>query len=246
MTQPVEPFTDFAPYYDSFMLKCVDYEGWVKYIEKIFKQFKFKPKTILDLACGTGIPTILLAKRGYQMIGVDRAKAMLEILKKKSKGYNIITYEADIRDFTLPEPADACICLYDSINYLLTEEDLEQCFKCVRRGVKKGGLFIFDMNTIYGLKVFWGNRESVREAGNVNSVWHNTYDETTAISTLYLTCQVKDENRTFLEIHKERAYDLPLIQKLLFDCGFSLVNFYHHGTFIPPTPFSVRVMVVAK
>ena len=241
-----EPFTEFASYYDSFMLKCVNYGDWVKYIEKIFKNFKTKPKTILDLACGTGIPTILFAKKGYQMTGIDRSRAMLEILKGKSQGYNIAIYEADIRNFSIPEPADAAICLYDSINYLLTEEDLNKCFRCVRAVVKKNGLFVFDMNTEYGLSVFWGTRETVREASDVRSIWHNTYDDKTKISTLNLTCQVKGENRSFEEVHQERGYELPYIQQLLQSCGFPEVKFYHHGTFSPPTDLTVRVMVVAR
>ncbi len=246
VTYRVAPFTEFASYYDDFMLKCVNYGDWVKYIEKIFKNFKTKPKTILDLACGTGIPTLLLAKRGYHMIGVDRAQAMLEILKKKSKGYNITTYQADIRNFSLPELVDAGICLYDSINYLLTEEDLINCFQCVRAALKKNGLFIFDMNTEYGLSVFWGTRETIREAGNVHSIWHNSYDNKTKISTLYLTCYIKGEDHSFEEVHEERGYELPYIQQLLQKCGFSDVEFFHHGTFSPPTELTVRVMVVTK
>ncbi len=241
-----EPFTEFALYYDDFMLKCVDYDDWVNYLEKIFKKFKVKPKTILDLACGTGIPTLLLAKRGYQMIGVDRAQAMLEILLKKSKSYNIITYQADIRNFSLPKPVDAAICLYDSINYLLTEDDLIKCFQCIRAAQKKNGLFIFDMNTEYGLSVFWGTRETVREAGNVHSIWHNTYDDKTKISTLYLTCYIKGEDHSFEEVHEERGYELSYIQHLLEKCGFSDVKFFHHGTFSLPTDLTVRVMVVAR
>ncbi|MEO0114474.1 MAG: class I SAM-dependent methyltransferase [candidate division WOR-3 bacterium] len=242
----VEPFSNFAPYYDSFMLKCVDYVGWVNYIEKIFKKFRIKPKTILDLACGTGIPTILFAKRGYRMIGIDRAQAMLEILKKKSQGYDITVYQADIRDFAIPEPVDTAICLYDSINYLLTEDDLERCFHCVRKAVKNGGLFVFDLNTEYGLSVFWGNRESVREAGGLHSIWRNSYDPETKISTLYLTCRIKGKECSFLEIHKERGYELSTIQKILNNAGFTEINLYHHGTFAPPTPISIRVMVVAR
>ena len=228
------------------MLKCVNYGDWVKYIEKIFKNFKIKPNTMLDLACGTGIPTILFAKKGYQMIGIDRSPEMLEILKTKSKGYNIVVHQADIRNFSIPELVDSAICLYDSINYLLTEEDLIKCFQCVRIALKNNGLFIFDMNTEYGLSVFWGTRETVREAGDVHSVWHNTYDNKTKISTLYLTCQVKGENRLFEEVHQERGYELPYIQQLLQKCGFSEVKSYHHGTFSPPTDLTVRVMIVAR
>lgn len=242
----VEPFTNFATYYDSFMLKYVDYEGWVKYIEKIFKNFKVKPKTILDLACGTGIPTILFAQRGFQMIGIDRSPAMLRVLREKSKDYNITVLEADIRAFKIEQPVDAAICLYDSINYLLTGEDLQRCFQCVRNALIDDGLFVFDMNTRYGLAVFWGNRQAVREADNVHSIWQNTYDEKTAISTLRLSCYVKNENRCFEEIHQERAYELSYIQTLLKNCAFPEVRFYQHGTFLPPTEKTVRVMVVAR
>jgi SAM-dependent methyltransferase len=246
VTAQVEPFTEFASYYDSFMLKCVDYEGWLRYIEKIFRTFKIKPNTILDLACGTGIPTMLFARRGYQMIGIDHSKAMLEVLRQKSQGYNITTYESDIREFAIPKQVDAAICLYDSINYLLTDEDLKKCFRCVRTALAKNGLFVFDMNTDYGLSVFWGTRETIREAGNVHSIWHNTYDEKTKISILYLTCYIRNENRSFEEIHQERAYELPYVQELLKSCDFSEVKFYQHGSFSAPTDVTVRVMVVAR
>ncbi len=245
-TSQAKPFTDFAPYYDSFMLKCVDYEDWVRYIDKIFKRFNAKPKTILDLACGTGIPTLLFAQRGYRLIGIDRSKAMLAVLLEKSKGYDIKVFQADVRDFKIAEPVDAVICLYDSINYLLTGEDLRRCFKCVRAALVKNGLFVFDMNTTYGLAVFWGNRQTTRDADNVHSIWHNCYDEQTAISTLRLTCYVKNENRVFEEVHQERAYELPYIQKILENCGFPEVRFYQHGSFSPPTENTVRVMVVAR
>ena len=145
MTTKVAPFTDFAAHYDDFMFKCVDYESWVKYVGKIFKTFKVKPKTILDLACGTGIPTLLFAKKGYRMIGIDSSQTMLDVLQKKINGYDITTYRADIRGFTIPAEVDAVICLYDSINYLLTGDDLKRCFGCVRCTLRKNGLFIFGL-----------------------------------------------------------------------------------------------------
>jgi len=242
----VVPFSEFAAHYDDFMLKCVDYDYWVKYIGKIFKTFKVKPKTILDLACGTGIPTLLFAKKGFRMIGIDFSQAMLDVLQKKINGYDITTYRADIRDFTIPAPVDAAICLYDSLNYLLTGDDLKRCFQCVRTALKKTGLFVFDMNTSYGLSAFWGNRETIREAGNIHSIWQNTFDEKTEISTLHLTCYDKNGNHSFEEIHQERGYQLPYLETLLHDSGFPEVKFYHHGTFSPPTEITVRVMVVAR
>ncbi|MDH5683169.1 MAG: class I SAM-dependent methyltransferase [candidate division WOR-3 bacterium] len=242
------PFSDFASFYDQFMHRYVDYPAWVKYIEKIFKIFKVRPKKILDLACGTGIPTILFAQRGYSMIGIDRSLAMLEKLREKSQNhnYNITTELADMREFSIPDKVDAVICLYDSINYLLTGEDLKRCFQCVKNVLDQNGLFVFDMNTIYGLTAFWDKRETVREVGNIRSIWRNTSDEKSNISTLRLTCYVKDENRYFEEIHQERGYELAYVQELLNSCDFSDVRFYQHRTFSPPNEVTIRVMVVAR
>ena len=76
-----QPFERFARHYDRFMLRYVDYRSWVDYIEKLFRHYKQKPVRVLDLACGTGIPTLLLAERGYQMVGLDRSAAMLNVLR---------------------------------------------------------------------------------------------------------------------------------------------------------------------
>ncbi len=250
-----KPFKEFARHYDRFMLEYIDYKGWVDYLEKIFRKLKAEPKTILDLACGTGIPTMLLAGRGYRMTGVDRSREMLEVLENKRWGFPVRTLQADMTDFKLAEPVDAAICLYDSINYLLSEEDVKQCFSCVRQALKQGGLFVFDMNTVYSLSVFWGNRTSPRNVGGICSVWQNSYDEQTRISTLHLTFWEEEEGtglkpactpKKFEEVHQERAYSRHEVKQCLKAAGFSRVWFYTHGGFLPVGPLTTRMMVIAR
>lgn len=245
----VEPFARFARHYDRFMMKFVDYHGWVNYILRIFRRFRVMPRTILDVACGTGIPTVLFAERGYRMIGVDRSREMLEVLRAKRGGLPIEILCADIRDFRLAERVDAAISLYDSINYLLEEEDLERCFRCVRRALIEPGLFAFDMNTLYGLAQGWGTRTITRETEHIVSIWHNRFDPRTRLSTLHLVFWEKRPDGTlgarFEEVHQERAYTVEEVRRALSAAGFGEVHFFHHGGFLPVGPLTSRMMVVA-
>jgi len=246
----VAPFARFARHYDRFMMKFVDYPGWVNYVLKIFRRFKVVPRTILDVACGSGIPTVLLAQKGYRMIGVDRSREMLAVLESKRGNLPIKLVCADIRDFKISEPVDAAISLYDSINYLLTEEDLERCFGCVFKSLVGQGIFVFDMNTVYGLSEGWGTRTITRETEEIVSIWQNSYDRQTKVSTLHLTFWEKMGDGTlgerYEEIHEERAYTVEEVRRALRAAGFSETHFYHHGGFLPVGPLTVRMMVVAQ
>lgn len=243
-----EPFSSFASCYDRFMLKFVDYRAWIAYLEQVFERFDFRPAMIVDIACGTGIPTVMLARKGYQMIGVDRSPEMLAILEAKIGNLPIRLVRADMRDFSLTGRVDGAISLYDSINYLLTEDDLVRCFRCVRHALADSGLFAFDMNTLYGLSECWGSRTVTREVGNICSIWHNRFDPETRISTLQLTFW--DKNRgtesRFQEVHQERAYTVEEVQRSLRAAGFSRMHFFQHSSFLPVGPFTARMMVVAR
>ena len=247
---PTQPFQEFARHYDRFMVRYVDYPGWVDYVEKIFRKFKVEPKTVLDLACGTGLPTVLMAKRGYRMVGVDRSEDMLRVLRAKETALPVRTLRADMTDFRLDSPVDAGICLYDSINYLLSGEELVECFSCVRQALADGGLFVFDMNTVYSLSTFWGNRLTPRNVDGVASLWQNSYDERTMISTLQLTFWEERGDgaagERFEEVHQERAYTRKEVSDSLERAGFRKSWFYSHGTFLPVMPLTSRMMVVAK
>jgi len=245
-----KPFVHFARHYDRFMLRYVDYADWIDYVEKIFRKFRVQPKRVLDLACGSGIPTMLMAQRGYELVGVDRSPEMLAVLDDKRRGNPVETVQADIRDFTLAEPVDAAICLYDSINYLTEDIGIRSCFACVRRALLPGGLFVFDMNTLYGLSEFWGNRTTPRTVGNISSLWQNSFDRKLRVSTLHLTfweeTDPDEPPQRFDEVHQERAYTKREVRDALEATGFERTWFYSHGGFMPVGPLSSRMMVVAR
>ncbi len=247
---PGVPFVEFARHYDVFMNRYVDYPDWVKYVARIFRKFRVRPKRVLDVACGTGIPTVLMAKRGYEMVGVDRSAEMLAVLEGKKQKLPIETVRADIRDFELDRPVDAAICLYDSMNYLLEYDDLVRCLSCVHGALPEDGLFTFDMNTLYGLAEFWGSRTTPRNVGSIASIWQNKYDPDTRISTLHLTFWEEPEQGgeplRFEETHQERAYTRQEVRQALEESGFGRIAFYSHGGFMPVGPLTTRMMIVAR
>src|SRR5712692_2760779 len=123
---PPSQFTDVAEVYDSLMA-VVPYRHWVDYIKRIWGEFDCSPTTVLDLACGTGNVTLELERRGYQVTGVDNSEAMLRQARTKP-ARQARFFLQDARHLDLPERFDACVSLFDSLNYLLTPEELGAAF----------------------------------------------------------------------------------------------------------------------
>jgi len=139
-------FDKYAKYYDLLYMDK-DYKKECDFMEKIFEKYlDSKPKKILDLGCGTGGHLTILARRGYEITGIDASKSMIEIARNKVQKMNLDVklYNFDIRNFCLNEKFDAVICMFAVIDYLTTNKDLQKAFLNIRRHLKKGGLFIFD------------------------------------------------------------------------------------------------------
>lgn len=246
------PFTSVAEHYD-ILMSGIEYREWVDYTVELFKHFGYKPKRILDLACGTGSATLELVRQGFEVTALDRSENMLRILKNKKKAHKVEIIKADMQDFKLSHPVDAVTCYFDSINYLTEERALKRCFRCVYEALEGKGIFIFDMNTIYGLEKVWGTNTLIREIDNVYSVWKSVYDASRHLSTLYLTLFVRDPGvRNGLcygrmdEVHQERAYPLNEIREMLKEAGFSDVEIFAHMSTSTFLDISSRVMVTAE
>src|SRR5689334_20210814 len=107
------------------------------------------PRRIADLACGTGAATLVLARTGAEIIGVDRAVEMLTVAETMARAadLSIQWLEQDLRDLSLPHRVDLATSFFDSINYLTEETDLPRVFARVADALDTGGYFVFDLNT---------------------------------------------------------------------------------------------------
>lgn len=248
----MDAYTSFARVYDTFM-DNVPYEEWADYLEKTLKEYKIEEGLVLDLGCGTGSLTEELAKRGYDMIGVDFAEDMLEIAmeKREESGNDILYLLQDMREFELYGTVRAIVSACDSVNYITEDEDLEEVFRLVNNYLDPEGIFIFDFNTEYKYREILGERTIAEDREDCSFIWENYYYEDEEINEYELTLFIRDDEypefyRKYQEQHIQRAYTLELIKELLENAGLKYVKAYDAYTKEPVTEISERVTVIAK
>jgi len=244
-------FSCIARHYDRLMA-FVNYPAWILYIEKILFVNDITEREIFDMGCGTGVCLELWRRRGYRVGGLDRSAMMLEVCRERLGRNGAEPDEppltvADMREFHLPRSAPIITSLYDTVNYLLTEEDLQRCFRCVFDNLRPNGMFIFDLNTIHALRDEWGSNVFNRRDENIQSTWDNIFDTETGISTLRITLDIHESDRltTVRELHQERAYPLSTFERILTATGFRS-HLYRHMTFQTASENDLRVMAVCR
>lgn len=248
----MEAYTSFARVYDTFM-DNVPYKEWADYLEKVLKEYGIDDGLVLDLGCGTGSMTEMLAASGYDMIGVDNAEEMLEIAmeKKVESGHDILYLLQDMREFELYGTVRAVISACDSVNYITDDEDLTEVFRLVNNYLDPEGLFVFDFNTEYKYREILGEQTIAEDREECSFIWDNYYDEDERINEYELTLFVRDEEqpqlyRKYQEEHFQRAYTLEQIRHMLIEAGLEYVTAYDDYTKESPHDRSERICVVAR
>lgn len=161
----MEAYTSFASVYDIFM-DNIPYEEWAEYLSRLLAEYEVTDGIVLDLGCGTGTLTELMAARGFDMIGVDYSEEMLEIAmeKRAESGRDILYLLQDMREFELYGTVRAVISICDSLNYITEEAELEEVFRLVNNYLDPEGVFIFDLIRYINTGRSWEIRQS-RRAG---------------------------------------------------------------------------------
>ena len=188
----MEAYTGFAQVYDIFM-DDTPYGEWCENIVRILEKYRVpwragmgghddsavernlqqEYNSILDLGCGTGTLTQLLAGRGYDMIGIDNAQEMLQIAmdKREASGLDILYLLQDMREFELYGTVGAVVCVCDSVNYLLEGEEIIKTFRLVNNYLFPGGIFLFDFNTVYEYQTVIGDATIAENREACSFIW---------------------------------------------------------------------------
>ena len=247
----MEAYTEFARVYDTFMDET-PYEEWCIRIRELLVQEQITDGLVLELGCGTGTLTQLLARAGYDMIGVDNSMEMLEEAgrKKEKAGMDILYLMQDMQAFELYGTVRAIVCACDGINYLTDREELVNCFRLVNNYLDTNGVFIFDFNTVHKYRDVIGDTVIAENRENCSFIWENYYDEEQQMNEYDLTLfiQQKDSElyRKEVETHYQRAYELAEIKKCLEEAGLLFVAAFDDYTEIPAGEDSERIVVVAR
>ena len=246
--EAMDAYTGFAEVYDRFMMD-VPYERWRDIIVDELKKASIEDGLLLDLGCGTGTLTGLLAQAGYDMIGVDGSEEMLMEAREKTDNPDILYLCQDMRAFELYGTVRAVVSTCDTMNYLLTPEDFIQTVRLINNYLDPGGLFIFDLNTLYKFREVMGNTTIAESGEDASFIWDNYFDEETGRNEYDLTLFIGREDGLFerqVEVHEEQGYTLEEVKDFLAAGGMEFVRVFDADTTEAPTDTSEKVFFIAR
>ncbi len=192
----------------------------------------FHPTRLLDVACGEGSFAVAMAKQGFQVTGIDQSQRMIDLacVRAREAEAAVDFFVADMRDLPYKNDFDLITCFFDSMNYLLTIRDLQEAIQCAFDALKPGGLYIYDMNTIYGLAVDWMREKTYiqNEADDFIEIHRQEFDYENLVATMEITIfkQKGDLWERIDETHRERGYPIADLQFLMQEAGFEIVDMF--------------------
>ncbi|MFW9998041.1 MAG: class I SAM-dependent methyltransferase, partial [Candidatus Odinarchaeota archaeon] len=218
-------------------------------------------KTILDIGCGTGDHAVVFAKRGYDVTGMDIAEKQVKSAINKADSLGLSNklefLQTDMRHFALRDKLfDAAISMFGSINYALTDEDLEKTFSCIQNHLDTGGVFMFEFWNSGGLRPDVNSDTGYRGWEKIEKkdyilvrLTRSKFDpEKCCLSIdfdfiVYAGDKILD---TFVETHELRVFSLNEIRSWLLKTGFEVIGLFEPQTFDPPKSNSFRITAVAR
>lgn len=222
-------YNAFANVYDK-LTDNIEYEKRADYISALFERYGVKGKEpVLDLACGTGSLTIELAKRGYDMIGIDSAYAMLSQAqnKKYTENVDVLFLCQDMTELDLYGTISGAVCMLDSLNHLESADDVRRTIEKVGLFMEHDGIFIFDVNTIYKHREILANNTFVYDCDDVYCVWQNSLNDDDSVDISLDIFELEDDAYyRSSEEFTERAYPIADFKKWLDDASFEVLNIY--------------------
>lgn len=270
-----ESYRSFASVYDEFM-DGTDYHKTADQIQDMITRFGVSKPTqkrtgaseardvllaaeknlVVDLGCGTGKFTEILADRGYDVMGIDLSEEMLGIAleRRDSLRHRTLYLCQDMREFELYGTAGTFVSVGDSVNYLLTDEDMIKLFKRVNTFLFPGGIFVFDFKTLHLYRDVIGDNTIAEDREDCSFIWENWYDDESRINEYDLSLFIResgvkeDDNlfRKYQEIHRQRGYTLEEMKRFAEEAGLTWIAEMDSDNMGPVSEESERILCVVR
>lgn len=235
------PYTALAAGYD-LVMQHVDYGIWAEYAHGVLQRHHPEIETVLELGCGTGSLALALQPLGpYRYTATDGSEEMVRVARRKAEleAAPIRFDVADFTDFSMDEPFDAVVLLYDGMNYLLEQSQVAALLRSAYAALKPGGLFLFDQSTPANSLNNANDFEDQGRARNFSYVRRSRYDPEACLHTT--TFELEVAGTSFREQHVQRAYAIEEVRALLAGTPFEEAAAYDSFSTAPATGASERI-----
>lgn len=240
-------YGEFASVYD-LLTENVPYDKIAEYYNDMIEKHGAGGRYLLDMGCGTGNLTMRLSDMGYDIIASDASAEMLSVAMSKMTG-NVQLICQSMTETELYGAVDIAISTLDSVNHLDSAEDIQTCFVKTAENMEQGGLFLFDVNTIYKHREVLAHNTFVYDVDGVYCVWQNEYDPSDNSVGIELDLFYENEDGSYDrggECFREIALPQEKLSEMLEKAGFKVLEVYEYLTSDKPSEKSEKLMFVAR
>ncbi len=241
------PYQAIAFIYTEVM-RHVDYVMWGDYIEEVFQHYDHEPEHVLEMACGVGTLAAYLADKGYHIHAVDNSELMIKLAKETNTSPRVDFEVGDMRTYRSEQKFDTILCLYDSINYMEDQEQLEQALAALGKCLKPNGLMIFDITTEYNSLTYFNNKQETEEAADFLYWRRSKYTRRDRLQTNEFTIFLKDGElyRRYYEKHDQRIFSHAAVKRAIKNSGLQWIGHFHEFSLDLPIKESLRIHFVVR
>ncbi len=239
------PYTVLADVYE-FMMTHVNYRQWAEYIDSHLHRLHISRGPLLDISCGTGSFCRQIARKGYLVWGFDMSYKMVHVARKQSQGTGLF-WCGSMTQLSCCRRVPVVVSLYDSMNYLLEEQEWIECLQQVYRILTPGGVFIFDVSTISNSVDYFNDFEQQEKSRHMRYIRRSHFDAKAGIQWNRFEIHLLSEpGVVYCENHRQRIRYLDEIAALIKQTPFQLAAYYNGFTFREGNESSDRVHYILK
>jgi SAM-dependent methyltransferase len=238
------PYERLARHYDRVMGDKF-FSKFCLVFESLMRLYPITFSSAADVACGTGAFVDYLARYSLdRLYGVDRSPEMLRIAISKHRGSRACLLLQDYAALRLPTRVDLIVCSFDSLNYLLTPDDLIRALSRFRTNMRPGGHLIFDMVTCPPVQTWW--RPCLEQVSFGNATITRFPMGSPPGCTQLTRVWVADSRGTGLELHMQRGYTRETVRRSLQEAKLRIIGDHDFATLRSATERTSRIVYVAK
>lgn len=228
-------------------MKDAGYDERASYYHRILRDNGVESGILLDLGCGTGSMSLRMAGFGYDVIGVDASVGMLTCAREKTAGKNILLLNQSMEELDLYGTVNCAVSALDCINHLDGISNVKTAFEKVSLFTEPGGIFVFDVNTVYKHRNILADRDFIIEDEGILCCWRNTLNPDDSVN-ITLDFFEEDDGVWYRETEEftERAYGIDTLAQALEESGFEVIDIYDDMTFDRVKEDSARAVFAAR